>query len=106
MTAIKMRVPKPYPYPLRVWWILQVPSNNPFRVPVKDVFEAKLLMETLANYDLYQLKNNIKPDYSNAGGVEMLEDGEWTDFCDEDGNDFDEHWEEIEATKQEEFADG
>ena len=45
---------------------------------------AKFLMDTLADYDLFQLEHNIKPDYSNAGGIEVFEDGEWLDCdCDE-----------------------
>lgn len=75
-------------FSLRVWWIPQIPGT-PFRVPVESLAEAKLLLDTLAKYDLFQYKQNIKPDYSNAGGLEMLEDGEWTDWTDNDGNDID-----------------
>ncbi len=28
-------------------------------------------MNVLANYDLFQLENSIKPDYSNVGGLEV-----------------------------------
>jgi hypothetical protein len=70
---------------LRVWWIPQVPMN-PFYVPVKNTEEAKLVLETLANYDLFQLENNIKPDYSNAGGLQVMVDGEWEEWEDEEGN--------------------
>jgi hypothetical protein len=74
---------------LRVWWIPQVPMN-PFYVPVKTVDEAALLLNTLADYDLFQLANHIKPDYSNAGGLEELdENGEWYEYYDEDGYDID-----------------
>lgn len=72
---------------LRIWWIPQVPSNNPFRVDVKDLTEAKKLLNTLADYDKYQLDNNIKPDYSNTGGLEFFDGEEWSDFADEEGND-------------------
>ena len=73
---------------LRVWWIPQVPGK-PFRVSVPDLVSAKLLLETLANYDLWQYEHNIKPDYCNAGGLEILEDGEWSDWYSEDGDDID-----------------
>ncbi len=56
---------------LRVWWIPQIPGK-PFHVPVANKDEAVLIMETLAHYDLFQLANNIKPDY-NAGGLEIYE---------------------------------
>ena len=84
---------------LRVWWIPQVPGT-PFHVPVKNIDEAKLLLKTLANYDLFQLKNKIKGDYCNAGGLEICEvyapvsgegssDNEWCEWCNEDGDSID-----------------
>lgn len=73
---------------LKVWWIPQVPMK-PFEVPVRDLREAALLLRTLADYDLFQLRNHIKPDYCNAGGLMVLEDGEWVDWYSEDGDDFD-----------------
>lgn len=89
---------------LRVWWIPQVPGE-PFYVPVKNINEAKLLLKTLANYDLFQFKNKIKPDYCNAGGLEVFEDvsdtpahfistiekitGEWCEWSNEDGDSID-----------------
>lgn len=75
---------------LRIWWIPQVPMGNSFKVIVTDVDSAMLLLDTLANYDLYQLKNNIKPDYSNAGGLEIFENGEWSEYHDEEDRDIDE----------------
>ena len=75
---------------LRVWWIPQVPMKTPFKVFVKTIEEAILLLNTLANYDLYQLKHKIKPDYSNAGGLEVFENGEWNEYYDEQGRDIDE----------------
>jgi hypothetical protein len=64
---------------LRVWWIPQVPGK-PMYVEVQNLVEAKLLLDTLANYDLFQYKNNIKPDYCNAGGLQVFEDNEWIDW--------------------------
>lgn len=75
--------------PLRVWWIPQVPMP-PFRVDVANIREAKLLLDTLAKYDEFQFENNIKPDYSNTGGLEVLLDGQWEDWYNEDGNSIDE----------------
>lgn len=62
---------------------------TPFYQPVASTKEAKLLLDTLAKYDAFQFENNIKPDYSNAGGLEVFESGEWTDWQDKDGNDID-----------------
>src|SRR5262245_58812003 len=72
---------------LRVWWIPQVPGT-PFFYPVPDLATAKLLVDALARYDLFQFDNNIKPDYTNDGGASwrhaQLTDGEWWDFDPED----------------------
>jgi hypothetical protein len=73
---------------LRVWWIPQIPMT-PFYVPVKSTDEAKLILETLANYDIFQFEINVKPDYSNTGGLEVLVDGEWEEWENEDGEGID-----------------
>lgn len=86
--------PSPKSGDLRVWWIPQVPGKA-FRVSVDSPAEAKKLLETLALYDIFQFKNKIKPDYCNAGGLEVFnafEDGDaWCDWYDDaTGNDIDE----------------
>lgn len=83
---------------LRVWWIPQVPGKA-FHVPVKSVDEAKLVLATLARYDLFQLENRIKPDFCNAGGLEVCEElgdspggttqFEWCEWSNEDGDSID-----------------
>ena len=80
---------------LRVWWIPQVPMKS-FDVPVKTIEEANLILNTLAQYDLFQYHNNVKPDYCNAGGLNVYDlnaDGDgtagWIEWEDEDGNDID-----------------
>jgi len=87
-------VPAPPARPkLRIWWIPQVPKPagaEGFYVDVNSLREAKLLLETLAKYDLYQYQHRIKPDYANAGGLEVQEpDGEWCDWYNEEGQGID-----------------
>lgn len=73
---------------LRVWHIPQVPGKA-FRVPVDSLVQAKLVLDTLANYDLFQYENSIKPDYCNAAGLEVYssygnEEGDgpgWEEWC-------------------------
>lgn len=80
---------KPKDGDLRVWWVPQVPMKA-FYVSVDNVVEAKLLLNALAEYDKFQLDNRIKPDYCNAGGLEVYENGEWVGWCsEEDGEDID-----------------
>jgi hypothetical protein len=75
---------------LRVWHVPQVPGKA-FYVAVNAPFEGKRVLDILAAYDGFQLAHNIKPDYCNAGGLEVWEDGEWCDWCDpEDGFGIDE----------------
>ena len=78
------------PGDLRVWWIPQVPMCA-FYVPVKTVDEAILVLDTLAKYDLFQYENDVKDDYCNAGGLEILDwPNGWREWYDEDGFDIDE----------------
>jgi len=65
----------------RVWWIPQVPMEA-FRVTVGSPKEAKNVLKILADYDTFQFENNIKPDYSNMGGLEVFEEGEWVEWYD------------------------
>jgi hypothetical protein len=66
---------------LKVWWIPQVPGK-PFEVLVKSVEEGKLLTRVLADYDLFQLAQHIKPDYSNAGGILRFDPADVNEDCD------------------------
>ena len=87
----------------RVWWIPQVPSK-PFHVSVDTTEKAMMILDTLAEYDLFQLANNIKPDYSNMGGLEVLEGGEWSEYHDDEDRDIDEIMkdaQQLQAQKQE-----
>lgn len=78
------------PGDLRVWWVPQVPMKS-FYVQVDTVEIGVKVMDVLAEYDLFQFKNKVKPDYSNAGGLCHWcadSDGEgtpgWEDWYDEE----------------------
>lgn len=76
---------------LRVSWFPQVPCN-PYVVPVDSVTDAVRIMNLLANYDLFQYANKIKPDYCNTGILEMFDpedkedgpEGSWVGWFDEE----------------------
>lgn len=78
---------------LRVWHVPQMPMQS-FKVHVATLIEAKLLLDTLALYDQFQLDNNIKPDYCNASGLSVFDeaddhdgpDGSWVDWYTDDGD--------------------
>lgn len=86
---------------LRVWWVPQIPCES-FYVPVNNLAEAALVIKTLTEYDFFQLKHNIKPDYCNMGGLQIWEEqmdfdedgSKWCDWYDDKtGMDFEEYWE-------------
>ena len=88
---------------LRVWWIPQVPMK-PFNVLVNNLEEANLLLNALADYDIFQYENNVKADYCNMGGLSIWDEdideddlGEkWRDWYDEEEDmDFDEYRETL-----------
>ena len=83
----------PAPGDLRLWWIPQVPGK-PFYHNVKNPEEARLILDTLGDYDWFLEAHGHRVDYSNAGGLEVFEDGEWVEWYDDDGNDIDEHFSE------------
>ena len=90
---------------LRVWWIPQIGIGQTFYIPVETVEDGKKMMDILAAYDLFQLQNNVKPDYSNVGGLQMWdeEEKEWCDWFMETENDFfeDEKSEELKKFNKE-----
>jgi len=83
-----MAKPKPKRGDLRVWWCPQIPCKA-FTAHVTTLAEAKLLLTTLADYDLFQLSHNIKPDYANAGGLSVFDGESWIDWRDVNGDEVD-----------------
>lgn len=89
-------LPKPKDGDIKIWWIPQIPGK-PFEVPVSSLVEAQKILDVLADYDLFQLKQKVKPDFCNAGGVMVFHtryidsesecDG-WVDFYSPDGDEF------------------
>lgn len=71
---------------LKVWHNPQIPGPA-FEVCVKTIDEAVLLLVSLAEYDLFQLKHNIKPDYANVSGLQIFneEEQEWWEWDNEIG---------------------
>lgn len=61
------------PGDLRVWHIPQIPGK-PFYVDVLTIEEGEKICDILAEYDLFQFDNRIKPDYANANGIERYEE--------------------------------
>lgn len=60
-----------------------------FRWNVETPRQARDLLAVLASYDLFQYENKVKGDYCNAGGLEVLIDGEWQEWEDAEGDGID-----------------
>jgi hypothetical protein len=70
---------------IRVWYIDRVPCKKTTYIEVKNENEAVLVIKTLTQRDL-----NDERITDNAMGLESFEDGEWTEYCNEDGESIDE----------------
>ena len=72
---------------LQLWWIPQVPMK-PFTFDVPNIEVGKLMLDAFAKYDLFQLANRIRPDYSNAGGLRFrfapITGDDWHDVPDDE----------------------
>lgn len=76
---------------MRVWHMPQVGScDATLYIPVENEREAKKVMDLLACYDLFQLENNIKPDFSNCSGLQIFNEieNEWGDWFKDDDEGF------------------
>lgn len=87
---------------LRIWHIPQVPGK-PFHVEVDTVEEGVKLMDALADYDLFQVENNIKPDYCSVQGMDKYDES----LTDQDliDMDLDDRWVNWEFETEDEFFD-
>lgn len=74
---------KPKEGDIKIWWVPQIPGK-PFEVSVPSLVAGKFLLTLLAEYDLFQLEQKVKPDYSNAGGLCQYKNGDWEDWYDPD----------------------
>lgn len=61
---------------LKVWWIPN-PPRPAFEREVSNVKEALVILETLADYDLYLGEGVI---YCNVGGLQELVEDEWLEY--------------------------
>jgi len=58
---------------LRVYYIPQVPMKA-YTVAVPDLATGKLVLDAIVGLSIFEFENNIKPDYSDAAGIERYED--------------------------------
>lgn len=71
---------------LKIWWIPN-PPQKAFEREVSSIEEAILLLNFIADYDLYLGDDLIS---SNAGGLMEFVDGEWLEYTSLEGYTIDE----------------
>lgn len=67
----------------RAWYIPQVPMAA-FEFPTETRAEATLVLDAITKFSMFEFEKRVKPDYSDAGGVQELIDGEWEDVEEDD----------------------
>lgn len=76
---------------LRVWHIPQVPGL-PFNASITSIEDGRRIIVILDEYDRFQYRNNIKPEYISVNGIQRYSediDGElggagWIDIDDDE----------------------
>ena len=53
---------------LRVYYIPQIPMPA-FEVDVPDLKTGALVLDALCDFSAFEYKHNVKPDYSDVGGI-------------------------------------
>lgn len=79
---------------LRVYYIIL--GAKTYHQEVSSVEEAKLVIDSIARFVNFQIDNNVFPDHCSTAGLEVWdeEENDYVDWYDEDGNSFDEHFED------------
>ncbi|MBJ9293554.1 superinfection exclusion protein [Citrobacter werkmanii] len=96
---------------LRVWHIPQIPGKA-FFVDVSSVEEGVRMMSALTDYDAFLYDNKVRPDHSNANGLQMFDESltdqdlddmelnnRWVDWC-SDCKCYDDPMEYLESLKK------
>ena len=81
---------------LRIWWISNPPRRDAFKRKVTNEKEAIKFLDLLGDYDLW-LGDLID---TNACGLEVWENGEWSEYYNEDGQDIAEITQELKESKE------
>lgn len=65
----------------KAWYIPQVPMH-PFEVECETAEQAWDALDLITNFSIFEFENNVKPDYSDVGGVSEWDeaDQEWNDL--------------------------
>lgn len=66
----------------RVWYVPQIPMEA-FFYETDDLGTAQTVLDALAGFASFEYDNNLKPDYADAGGIELYdEEYGWEEYSD------------------------
>lgn len=79
---------------LRVYY--HILGTETYYQSVKTAEEAKLVIDSIAKFVNMKVDEGVFPDHCSTAGLEEYDedDGEWYDWYDDDGYDFDQHFEQ------------
>ena len=78
---------------LRIYY--HILGTKTYYKEVSSAEAAKLMIDAIAQFVNFEVDNGAFPDHCSTAGLEEYDedDDEWYDWYDEDGYDFDEHFE-------------
>lgn len=67
----------------RMWYIPQIPMP-PFTREFDTAREAQAALDLIFAFSFFEFENRVKPDYTDAGGIEIWDEdaAEWGDYDD------------------------
>jgi len=77
---------------LRVYFTIL--GTESYHQEVSSPEEARLVINSIANFVILQIKNGVFPDHCSVAGLEIWDetDNEYVEWYDEDGYDLDQHF--------------
>ena len=85
---------------LRVWYLIL--GTDLYYQEVKTLEEAKLVIDSIARFLNTKIEEGVFEDHCSAAGLQYYdtEEGIWLDWYDENGLDFDDHFEALEEGEE------
>jgi len=70
----------------KAWYIPQVPMQA-FEREFSDLATAKVVLNAIIDFSIFEFKNRVKPDYSDAAGIAVWDGEDWEDLDDSEWSD-------------------
>ena len=70
----------------KIWYIPQIPMAA-FEREYDNLQTAKDVLNAVIGLSIFEFEHRVKPDYADAAGIAIWEDGEWCDLDEEEWDD-------------------